>query len=151
MILVIERDGQAVGACDLDDLPGYLDRLSHAYPGEILTAWDPERPHVAPEIGVPHGTEGGYTHYGCRAECCASVHRDAEARRFVERHARLLADPTCVAHGRAAAYYGWGCRCVPCTTAAQQYERAKARRYRERDLYPLPLLEVGAWSTEVPS
>lgn len=33
---------------------------------------------------IPHGTENGYMHYGCRQECCTTAHADYARERYQE-------------------------------------------------------------------
>lgn len=63
-----------------------------------------------------HGTRSMYNK-GCRCIACTEAHRVYCMALRRKLNARLLDDPTVVAHGSSSTYGNWGCRCDDCTEA----------------------------------
>lgn len=91
-------------------------------------------PELIPER--VHGTQNGYTNYGCRCSEC----RSAWAKSVEEAKERRASRPVPEhVHGTSNGYGNYKCRCEPCTAAwtrdstARAARRRKARMAKESD------------------
>jgi hypothetical protein len=67
---------------------------------------------------IPHGTDNGYSNYGCRCDLC-------KAARAAARKGRQGAVPENAVHGKRSTYQACGCRCDLCRAAERAYNQKR--------------------------
>jgi len=82
---------------------------------------------------VPHGTDNGYVHHGCRCPDCRAANTERCLAARDRRYGQMLRGEVAPRHGTISTYSNYGCRCERCRTANTEYYREYWSRRRLRE------------------
>ncbi len=74
---------------------------------------------------IPHGTDSGYTNWGCRCEECSAA-RALATKQYQKRvQLKAILDPDSIKHGTFFAYAMQKCKCDICMEHMREYSRKR--------------------------